>query len=210
MQTTDVSIDLGGHESDTTLADLATALDEIDGISAQTTGGVLRIESESADQQFAFADDSSGVLAALGINTFFTGSTALDLGVNSAVADDPAKFAASLDGIGAGTGNLIEGADGNPRLAGFLDRELDSRGGASLSFLYDRMVSQTTQGATVARAVAEGARVFELSLRGQKLALSGVNLDEEAVRLIAFQKSFQASAKYIATLNELFDILVSF
>ncbi len=208
-QTTDIFIDLNGLGSETTLEDLAAALNAIDGIAAETTGGALRIESESADQEFAFADDTSGVLAALGINTFFTGSTALDLGINPEVVADPAKFAASRGGIGADTANLTEDADGKARLANFLDRPLDSENGATLSVLYDRMVGKTTQGSTVAQAVANGSRVFEMSLRGQKMALSGVNLDEEAVRMLSFQRSYQAAAKYIVTLNELFGILVN-
>ena len=34
-------------------------------------------------------------------------------------------------------------------------------------------------------------------------------IDEEAVRMIAYQRSYQASARYIAALSELFDILVN-
>ncbi len=41
------------------------------------------------------------------------------------------------------------------------------------------------------------------------MAISGVKLDEEAVRMIMYQRSYQASSKYIATLSELFDLLVS-
>jgi len=201
-QTTDILVDLNGLGDDISLDDLADALDAIDGVSAQTTiSGTLQITSTSADQELAFANDTSGVLAALGLNTFFTGSTARDLGINETVQDDPAKFAASRGGIGADTANAIE-------LANFIDYPIESENGASLSVLYDLMTAETTQGSTVARAVAEGARVFEISLRGQKLATSGVNLDEEAVRMISYQRSFQAASKYIATLSELFELLV--
>ena len=62
--------------------------------------------------------------------------------------------------------------------------------------------------ASVTRSVAEGFRVFEENLNGQNLAISGVSLDEEAVKLIEFQRAFQAAARYIATLNELLEELV--
>ena len=90
-----------------------------------------------------------------------------------------------------------------------IDRPIASQNNASLAALYDRMVGETTQAASITRAVADGARVFENTLRGQKMAISGVALDEEAVRMISFQRSFQASARYIATLAELFDLVVS-
>jgi flagellar hook-associated protein 1 FlgK len=51
--------------------------------------------------------------------------------------------------------------------------------------------------------------VFEDTLAGQKLAISGVSIDEEAVKLIAYQRMFQASARYIATLSELLELLVA-
>jgi len=192
------------HEAGaTTLNQLAAVLDAIDGLKAEVTGtGNLRIASESSDREFAFGEDTSGVLAALGLNTFFTGSTARDLGVNQVVREAPATFAASAGGIGVDTDVAV-------RLAAFMDRPIASQGDQTASVLYDRLMNETTQGSTVAQAVAEGARVFEETLRGQKSAVSGVSLDEEAIKLMAYQRSFQASARLIATLNDLLDILVS-
>lgn len=201
--TTDIFVDLDGLGQDMTLAELATDLNAISGITAATTtGGKLTITSDSSDQEFAFKDDSSGLLAALGLNTFFSGSSARDLGVNEVVRNDPATFAASLGGIGADTDNA-------ERLAAFLDYPIESQNGVSLSVLYDRMIASAAQEASIARAEAEGARVFEQTLRGQKMATSGVSLDEEAVKMIAYQRSFQASARYIGTLDELLGLLVN-
>ena len=202
--TTDVHVNLNGVDpnAETTLNDLVEQLNQIDGISAAVTvDGRLTLRTTSAVDEFSFANDTSGVLAALGVNTFFTGSTGHDLDIDPAVKEDPGKFAASQGGIGVDTKNAIE-------LAAFPDRPIQSQNGASITVLYDRMVGQATQGSTVTHAAAEGTRVFEQTLRGQKLAISGVSIDEEAVRMIAFQKAFQASARYISVLNDLFDMLV--
>ncbi|MBN1912623.1 MAG: flagellar hook-associated protein FlgK [Pirellulales bacterium] len=202
-QTTDILVDLNGLDDDMTLEDLRLALDAINGISAEITiSNELKITSTDPNQEFAFAGDTSGVLAALGLNTFFDGAGALSISVNDVVKEDSATFAASESGIGIDTENAVI-------LANFIDQPLASQNDASLAVLYDRMIGQMTQGATVATSTAEGARVYTLSLEGQKMAMSGVNLDEEAVRMIAFQRSFQASSKYIVTLTELFELLVS-
>ena len=202
-QTTDIRVDLNGLDSDTSLADLAAAIDAVDGISATVTPDrQLTITSDSTNQDFAFAADTSGVLAALGINTFFSGTTAQDISVSDTILDDPTKFAASDSGIGQGTGNAV-------LLAGFLDRPLDSQSGATLTELYDRLTGSVTQGSAVAQAVADGFRSFEQTLEGQQLAVSGVSLDEEAVRLITYQRTFQAAARYISTLSDLLDLLVN-
>lgn len=202
-QTTDILVDLDGLAHDTTLADLAAMLDAVDGISsAVTTDKKLALLSDSPEHEFAFGSDTSGVLAALGLNTFFSGAHAGTLGIQEGLREDPAKFAASRGGIAADTENGVE-------LAGFLDRPIQAQNGASLGIVYERLVGETMQASSIAQAVADGARSFETALRGQKLAVSGVNLDEEAIRMIALQRSFQASARYIATLAELLEILAS-
>ena len=203
-ETTDIRVDLNGMgDDDTTLEDLVSQLDAVDGISASITATRhLQISSDSSDQELAFGEDTSGILASLGVNTFFTGTDALSINISEALKDDPAKFAASRTGIGADTDNAVY-------LADFADQEIASQNGDSIRVLYMRMTSETAQGSAIASAEAEGNRVFEDTLRGQKLAVSGVSIDEEAVKMIAVQQSFSASARFITTLSEMMQILVN-
>jgi len=202
-QTHTVLVDLDGLEDDTTLEGLTSLLDAIDGVTASITNeDTLQLRSDAANLSFAFADDSSGVLAALGVNTLFTGSSARDISINDVVADDPSKFTASKTGVGNDSELAVD-------LAAFLDRPLDSKNGDSILTVYDGLTSVVTQGSQVSRGVADGLRNFEDTLQAQKLAVSGVNIDEEAVRMITFQHSYQASARVISTLTELLDILVN-
>lgn len=200
---TRVQVDLDGLRTDTSLTSLAATLDAIDGVSATiTSAGRLQLSSESSDQQLAFADDTSGVLAALGINTFFTGSSSLDLGVNSVIVDDPRKFAASKNGVGEDTDNAVD-------LAGFGNRQLASQSNASIMNLYERMVGEASQAASVAKSVADGHRTFEQAIQGQLTANSGVSIDEETIKLLAYQRTYQASAKYISVVDSLLQTLIN-
>jgi len=202
-QTTDIRVDLNGLDDDTTLTDLVAAIDAVDGVSASITADRrLSITSDSTNQDFAFAEDTSGILAALGVNTFFSGTSAQDIGVSQTILDDPSKFTASKTGVGQGTDNAV-------LLAGFLDQPLETQSGATLTEVYDRLTGSVTQGSAVTKSVAEGFRAFEQTLEGEQLAISGVSLDEEAVRLITFQRAFQASARYISTLSDLLDLIVN-
>jgi flagellar hook-associated protein 1 FlgK len=199
-----IRIDLDGMDEDTTLASLAQQLDAVDGISASITAtGTLQLSADSTDIEFSFSGDTSGVLAALGLNTFFTGSTAGSIGVNSEVKgiDNAGKFAASLGGIGQDSKNA-------ERMATFLDQPLESAGNASLADKYSQMLNEITQGSSVASSVAEGFRTFEGTLQGQQQAVSGVSIDEEAVNMLTLQRIYQASAKYIQTVADLLDLLV--
>jgi flagellar hook-associated protein 1 FlgK len=201
-ETTDIRVDLNVPGQETTLEDIAQQLNAVSGIHAEiTTDRKLKISQSSKDDEISFAHDTSGALAALGLNTFFTGSTADDLGVNAMLLKDPTLFAASQGGIGQDTDNA-------KILAAFIDQPLDANIGASLSIIYDQMIGNITQGSGEALATATGADTYETTLRGQKAAISGVNIDEEAINMIQYQRAYQASARYIATLSELLDTLV--
>jgi flagellar hook-associated protein 1 FlgK len=202
-QTTDVFVPLSGLGSDMSLEELRQALDDVNGLKAEITPArQLAVHADSPLVEFAFARDSSGVLAALGLGTFFTGTSARDMGVSQLVREDPGKFAASKSGIGADAENAAE-------LAAFLDRNLESQDGQTISVMYDRLIGETAQSAAVARSVADGFRVFHQTLEGQHLAVTGVSLDEEAVKMIAYQRVFQANARLVATLSEMLDVLVN-
>ncbi len=202
-KTHDVEVQLSGLDDDTTYEDLVAALDAIDGLSAELqANGQLKLQSESPDLQFAFANDSSGVLAALGINTFFTGTVGSDIRVQESLLQDADKLAVSLGGVGNDTRN-------GERLAQMLTTPLDSRDGAQLVDIYEKWMSETAQASSLAQAVAEGYRSFQTTLEGKHLALSGVSLDEEAVNMMTYQRSYQAAAKVISTIDELLNVLMN-
>lgn len=202
VKTTEIAVQLHGLPNDTTLESLAASINDIDGLSARVTAQRrLEISSDSANVDFAFSEDTSGALTALGVNTFFTGSDAASIAINSVVQNDPRKFNASLGGIGVDSKNA-------ELLGAFATRPLDSKGGVSISGVYDRMSASVTQSSAVAKSVAEGFRVFQQTLEGQHFAISGVNLDQETVNMLTYQRMFQASAKFVAAINELLGMLV--
>ncbi len=179
------------------------AIDAIDGIEAAiSTNGELTISSASAGTQFAFAGDTSGTLAALGINTFFTGTRARDLAVNDKIVNDHGLFAASRNGVGEDTELAVE-------LAGFADRPLESVGERSITDIYDEIVNNVAHGSAAAITIADGLRVFEGTLSAEMQAISGVNLDEEIVEMVTLQRIYQASARYIQEVSGLLDVLVN-
>ncbi|QDT72285.1 flagellar hook-associated protein FlgK [Lacipirellula limnantheis] len=202
-ETHTINVDLDGLQDDTSLASLVNQINGIVGVNAQVTAdNRLKLSTESAETRLAFADDTSGLLAAIGINSFFTGSNAATLSVNDVVAADGSKFAASSQGIGVNVENA-------QRLIALHDGGLASLNGGSITGLYDQLINEVAQGATVAGSKTEGFKVFEQTLQANAQAVSGVNLDEEAIDMIMLQRTYQASARYISTLSDLMDILVS-
>jgi flagellar hook-associated protein 1 FlgK len=198
-----INIDLDGlNGNDTSLEDLRASLDGIDHINATITAdGKLKLNSDDGFE-FSFGNDNSGTLAALGINTFFTGHDSSDIGINSMLVKDPSYLATGQGGGSADNRNAIE-------LAKFLDNTQTSLGGLSISDFYDGVVSNVTQAAASETSLNTGLSGYASSLSSQKQQVSGVSIDEEAIRILQYQQSYQAAAKIISTIDELFNTLLN-
>ncbi|MCA9123751.1 MAG: flagellar hook-associated protein FlgK [Planctomycetaceae bacterium] len=202
-KTEDIFVNLNGLKDDTTLESLTASLNDIEGLVAQITPDrKLKIESDSPILEFGFGSDTSHVLAAIGLNTFFSGSNSRDIGVSDVVRDDPSKFAASEGGVGEDTNIAL-------RLAAFADTPLEARNGQTFVDQYEDTVAKVTQASSVTKAVSEGFRVFQRTLEGQNLGLTGVSIDEEAINMISYQRTYQASARLVATISELLNVLMT-
>lgn len=200
--TTTISIDLDGIGAETTLTSLQAALDAVADVSASiTTDRRLQLDADP-NFEIRFANDTSGVLAALGVNTFFTGTDSQTIGVNPYVEADHTLFAAGRGGGPSDGSNAVA-------LAEFIDRPVDGLGGVSLDSYYNSVISSVAQSSAAETAVATGIESFRESLFNQRTQFSGVSLDEEAIQILEFQKSFQAAARVISTVDELFTILLS-
>jgi flagellar hook-associated protein 1 FlgK len=57
------------------------------------------------------------------------------------------------------------------------------------------------------RAEIQAATVLEVD--AQRVSQSGVNLDEEMSNLVQYERSYQAAAKVIATIDEMLDVLIN-
>ncbi len=138
----------------------------------------------------------------MGINTFFVGDSAATIDVNALLSNDPSMLAASATGIGNGTQNAV-------RMAQAFEDPLESLGGRSLKESYEDMVVRITQDVSIQAGKSDGLRNFYQSLEAQHLATIGVNMDEEAVKMIFYQRVYQANSRLIQISNEIMDTLVN-
>ncbi len=196
-----VPIDLDGSGSETSLEDLRTALNGIAHVHASITNeGKLHITTDSG-YEIRFANDNSGVLAALGINTFFTGSTSGDIGINSRVLQDQRLFASGQGGGPADNSNLIA-------LTQFIDRPVSKLNGISIDKFYTQLVGSTAQSAAAEQSLSTGYENFRDSLKTQREQTSGVSLDDEAIRVMNLQRNYQAAARIVSTIDQLLNVLL--
>ena len=202
----DVDLDgLGGP--DATPASLAAALDAVDGVTAGLDApGRLTIAAD-AGRGFAFADDTSGALAALGVNAFFAGRDASSIAVAGDLAADPGRLAVGRGGGPADNANAL--ALGAALAAPVAGSTAAAFAGRSVAGLWGETVAAVSRGTAEEAAFAEAAALHRDALAGQRERFSGVSLDEEAVRIMELQRQYQASARVISAADELLGVLIN-
>ena len=171
------------------------------GTASVTADGALRIDASNG-YEVGFSDDSSGMLAALGVNSFFAGSDATDLAINQAIADDPRLLAAGQGHIPGSNGAALA-------IAGLEDLGVESLGGRSLRGFWQSATTDLAVRTQAANTKAESATLVRESLESQIQATSGVSLDEESINMLSYQRQFQAAARYIATIDETLQTLLT-
>lgn len=204
-----IEVNLDGGAGDTTLESLAADLtDQVAGVTASVTSDNRLALMADDGLSFVFGfdgqqarEDSSGVLAALGINTFFTGNDARDIAVNDVLAEQPALLAASStmfagDGTNAG------------RIAALDATTIDMLPGKTIPSSYQSIATAVAVTASAVNETEETTFSVLSALQTQRESISGVNLDEEAISLLKYERAYQSAARFVSVVDELLNELV--
>jgi flagellar hook-associated protein 1 FlgK len=151
----------------------------------------------------SFAEDTSGALAVLGINTYFTGRDATDIDVRSEIQSTPGLLA---------TGQMVNGqpTDNGAALAiaGLQTKTVDALGGQSISAAWRDAAQQVGGAAQGASTQAQASSMVRQNLEAQRSAISGVSIDEESINLLNFQRQYQGAARFITAVDEMTQTLL--
>lgn len=192
----------------TTMNDLVTQLGGVAGITASLDAGNHLVVNAGAGS-VGFSNDTSNVLAAYEIGTFFHGNSAASISVSAMARADANSIAAgaidpatSLNNPGGNSvarqiivfQNTPTGFDGSTP-SSLLDRT------ANVSMSYAGDVQQAIQQRTYRDAEMQ-------SLTAQRQALAGVSTDQELIDMIQFQRAYEAAAKVVTTSNAMLDSLL--
>jgi flagellar hook-associated protein 1 len=201
VNTHQILVQVGGN-ADTTLASLSESVSALPGLQASVDHqGRWQLATDDPNVEFYFSDDSSGVLASLGVNTFFTGTRLGNLGVNASLRENPGRLTTSTGGIG----NDVQGILGLVELPA---RNLPTLPGRTLRGQYEMAVNAVAQRTSTSRSLADAFAQYAATLEAESLSQTGVNLDEEAAKMLQYQRAYQASARVIQTANDIFDVML--
>lgn len=172
-----------------------------------------RIQIEAAEgYEFAFGSDSTGLLAALGVNTFFDGYDARTLSLNNDVRGNTARI---NTGHINGAGEMNEGDNTTAKaIAALQNKAVTTRTLAegttrqTLGEYYSTLVAKAGSDTQSSKFNFEYQQALANDLRARQESVSGVNLDEEMTNLIKFQHAYTAAAKLITTAESMLQVLL--
>jgi flagellar hook-associated protein 1 FlgK len=211
-----------GLSGTSTMGDLVSVFNaNVSGVTASEVNGQM-VLTPASGYGFAFGGDDSGMAAALGINTFFTGSTAETIGLNSQLDATGNIAAGQLDAAGM----IASGDNSNALLlaeCGELSVQIDV-------YTYDRTTDPpfTTANITTSTDAYYRTMVSNLGividsvdrnletadslmneLQDRRDGVSAVSLDEEMINLVKYQNAYNAASKLLKVADEMMDTIMS-
>lgn len=200
--------------------DQITTKEGLSGVTASVSDGKLRLTSD-ATHTFAFSDDTSNILAALGINTFFTGSSANDIAMNSLLGTNKEFIAA---GRVDSSGEIAAGDNSNClALTALQDESMtvnkwtytrgsspasSSETGTLDSYLHSFIGAIGIESQSITRSREFNESIVQ-TLSATRDNISAVSLDEEMTNLIQYQHAYSAAAKLVTTADEMMKTLLN-
>jgi len=145
--------------------------------------------------------DTTGLLAAAGINTFFEGSTAVGLDVTARIKTDRTLVATAQ-------GSDLSDNHNISRMADLVDTTVATLDSQTVSGFYQTLVTTLGQDISILSSREQNLEAVLQSLGTRRTEISGVDVNEEAARILMFEQMYQAMAKYVNTINDNMKLLM--
>jgi len=168
-------------------------LDIGDGLFISIETGTLNDGEEFTIEALANSD-TSGVLAAAGINTFFSGNNALSMAVCSDIANSPSRVATALGAEMTDNANAM-------RMTDLRDQAMSSLNSLTAGEFYRQLVTDVGQQLYIAQMRQDNTEIIVRNFTDQRSKISGVDINDEAAQMLVFEQMFRAMSKYLSTVQ---------
>lgn len=182
-----------GYEAD-------SPIDLGDGITLSLSRGSV-VNGDSFEYRFNAVPDETGILAALGLNSFFQGTDATNISISNELARNPKRLAIGRSGDAADTQNLLGMLE--------LENERGLPGELTLSEYVNDITTEIGFEIQTDTALYTSLESIQIRIKQERDSISGVDLNEELVYLQQFQKSYEAAVRVIQATDQVLDELFS-
>lgn len=173
-----------------------TALAVANGITVKLSAGTT--DNGTFSVPVTGQPDTTGLLAALGVNGLFTGDRATNINVRPDLLADPSRLSLSRSGE-PGDGTNVQ------RLAGVRDASLLAGGTQTLAQFHDALIGDVgseVQNLSDQQTAQSG---LKQNLVAQEQSAVGVDVNEESVNMVQYQRLIESSSRYLAIVNSALD-----
>lgn len=133
---------------------------------------------------------------------FFTGTNARTIDLSADILSSINNIAASSDGKPGNNETAVQ-------IANLQTKAVMTGGTNTMSQFYSSFVSRMGSDIEAVAAENESSTMVKEQLTTQQNSVSGVSLDEEMTQLIKYQHGFDAAARVITTVNDMFQTILS-
>jgi flagellar hook-associated protein 1 FlgK len=132
---------------------------------------------------------------------FFTGDSAETIGISSAILEDAGRIATSRSGLDGDNDLALEIAD-------LPITSLDAAGGETLNDHYRSIIIDLASQRGRFQFMLENQESVVDAVESRLASARGVSLDEEGSNLMRFQNAYDAAARVITVVQEMFQTLI--
>jgi flagellar hook-associated protein 1 FlgK len=132
---------------------------------------------------------------------FFTGDSARDIQVSAVLLEDPERVATSRSGLSGDTDIAREIAD-------LAQAPLAGEGSGSLIDSYRTFLTDLATRRARYEFLIENQQNVVSALQSRLESVRGVSLDEEGANMVQLQNAYEAAAKVVSAVQEMFDTLL--
>ncbi len=218
----------------TTYADMVTELNQASGLGAYFTfsldskGAITWTEDagfegaklQAVSDTTTIGSSGQSFSAAFGMGDSYRADAARDVKIVDAISDDPSLLALSVFDQTATTTSGAALTNGDQRgalayqglettLVDFADAGELNKSNVTLSQYVSRFLGNAGLQAARASNFEEDNLALQEEIGKRNSDISGVNLDEELANLVVYQNSYNAAAKILSTVQQLYDGLLA-
>ena len=172
-----------------------------DGLYLTVTTGTLQ-DAATFTIRAQAESDTSGLLAAAGINTFFAGSEAATIAVRDEVFADSERIATML-------GPNMDDNLNMTRIAELSEATHAALNNTTFDGAFRSMIVDLGQKVTTRESRRTSLENILQQLNMRRDEISGVDINDEAASLLAFEQMFQAMARVITVQQQVMDHLMN-
>jgi flagellar hook-associated protein 1 len=146
--------------------------------------------------------DTSGFLAATGINTFFSGVDAGSIAISEDIKTSGTRIAVSRSVEMTDSANALA-------MAEIGDTVFSSMNNLSPKSFYRNLATDVGNQIAVTKTRQDNSSGVWRNLSEQRSQVSGVDMNDEAAKMLLYERMFQGMARYMSTVSKALDEVLS-